>query len=120
MRLTLEPLNGARAVCLRKLGIFPEQEAYWELLTAMELLEESPMMLANVHKLLYPEIAGRCGGAAGSVEKNIRVCVKKCWESGTLEPLRPYLREPDNRPANSGFLSALMIWYADRLKDDED
>lgn len=119
MRLTLEHLNGVRAVCLQQLGIFPGQNAYWELLEAMELLEQSPTLLANVHKLLYAEIAGKCGGTAGGVEKTIRVCVKRCWEAGTLEPLQPCLRDPEKRPTNSEFLSALMIWYAGRIKEEK-
>lgn len=115
MKPTLETLSGPKAVCLQQLKIPPHADAYWHLLEAMRILERAPTLLASPHKLLYPEIAHRCGRSLSSVEKAIRLCIRVGWAEGALAPLRPYLQKQDKRPTNSEFLSALMIWYAHRL-----
>lgn len=112
----MEGLNGQKAACLRQLGIRPYEDAYWELIIAMQILEQSPTLLASIHKLLYAEIANKCDHSATSVEKAFRGCIARHWKAGSLEVLQPYL-SGNKRPTNSQFLSALMIWYADKINE---
>lgn len=114
MMTILEGLNGRKAACLRQLGILPFEDAYWELITAMQILEQSPTMLASIHKLLYAEIAKKCDRSAASIEKAFRGCIFRHWQEASWEVLRPYLAV-SKRPTNSQFLTALMMWYADML-----
>lgn len=65
----------------------------------------------SVTKVLYPEVARRCGCKAGHVERNIRSAIDAAW-SGRDETVWRLYFAPDSkghvtRPTNAAFISRL-------------
>ena len=52
------------------------------LATAVELVWQDRTLLHAVTKVLYPEVARRCGGTWRTVERNLRTAAKACWDHG--------------------------------------
>ncbi len=65
----------------------------------------------SVTKVLYPEVARRCGCGAGHVERNIRSAIDAAWAARDENLWRMYF-SPDGagkvpRPTNAAFISRL-------------
>lgn len=106
----IDVLKSSTAQRLNALGFMPYQDVFWYLLAGIDLLNRQPQLLANVNKLLYGEIAAACSVSKATVEKAIRLGIRRSWQSGKLAPLRPYLQQPDQQPKNTAFLTAVLLW----------
>lgn len=98
-------LGSAAAKKLFALGIYPTQDAFWQILAGVEILSRSPSMLANAKKLLYPAIAKKCECSEHAVDCSLRRSIKKAWEQGTIHTAK--------RPTNAEFFAMLMVDLAE-------
>lgn len=67
---------------LHKMGYTGNYMGMESLITAVELVWRDRTLLHSVTKVLYPEVAKRCGGTWKTVERNLRTAAKACWERG--------------------------------------
>ena len=94
---------------LRTLGVPTKLRGYAYLREAVLLMAQSPSQ--SVTKVLYPEVARRCGCAAMHVERGIRSAVATAWSQRDEAVWRLYF-QPDTsgtipRPTNAAFISRL-------------
>ena len=94
---------------LLTLGIPPKLRGFAYLKEAVALYREDP--LQSVTKLLYPEVAKRCGCAPMHVERSIRSAIEAGWKRRDDRVWRLYF-QPDRegripRPSNGDFISRL-------------
>lgn len=94
---------------LLTLGIPPKLRGFAYLKEAVVLYQEDP--LQSVTKLLYPEVAKRCGCAPMHVERSIRSAIEAGWKRRDDRVWRLYF-QPDRegripRPSNGDFISRL-------------
>ena len=103
---------------LLTLGIPPKLRGFAYLKEAVVLYREDPMQ--SVTKVLYPEVAKRCGCAPMHVERSIRSAIDAGWKRRDDRIWQLYF-QPDRegqirRPSNSEFISRL----ADSLRSPGD
>lgn len=79
----LEVIEGV----IRSLGFSGTYSGMNSLIIAVALVWQDPSMLHAVTKVLYPEVAKRCGGNGKNVERNLRTASKACWDWGNRELL---------------------------------
>lgn len=101
--------RGEVAGILLALGLRPKLKGYACLREAILLCAEDEHM--SVTKVLYPEVAKRCGCKAGHVERNIRSAIESAWEVRDERVWRLYF-PPDSsgcvaRPTNAWFIARL-------------
>jgi len=94
---------------LLTLGIPPKLRGFAYLKEAVALYREDP--LQSVTKLLYPEVAKRCGCAPMHVERSIRSAIEAGWKRRDDRVWQLYF-QPDRdgriqRPSNGDFISRL-------------
>ena len=94
---------------LLTLGIPPKLRGYAYLCHAVTLYQADP--LQSVTKVLYPEVAKRCGCAAMHVERSIRNAIDTGWKRRDDHVWKLYF-PPDGtgqiaRPTNGDFISRL-------------
>ena len=103
-----EPSSQASNLLLT-LGVPTKLRGYAYLREAVLLMAENPSQ--SLTKVLYPEIARRCGCAAMHVERGIRSAVAAAWSTRDESIWRLYF-QPDAsgtipRPTNAAFISRL-------------
>ncbi len=94
---------------LLALGVPTKLRGYAYLREAVVLMAQNPSQ--SVTKVLYPEVARRCGCAAMHVERGIRSAICTAW-SGRDEGVWRLYFQPDAsgtipRPTNAAFISRL-------------
>jgi two-component system response regulator (stage 0 sporulation protein A) len=94
---------------LRALGIQPKHRGFACLREAVLICAREEHQ--SVTKILYPEVARRCGCAASHVERNIRSAIQAAWTSRNESVWRLYFT-PDSsghisRPTNAAVISCL-------------
>ena len=109
---------GSRAsALLLTLGIPPKLRGFAYLKEAVILYREDP--LQSVTKVLYPEVAKRCGCAPMHVERSIRSAIDAGWKRRDEQVWRLYFQADREggirRPSNGEFISRL----ADSLQSQE-
>ena len=103
-----EPANQVSNLLLA-LGIPTKLRGYAYLREAVLLIAENPSQ--SITKVLYPEVARRCGRAAMHVERGIRSAVAAAWSTRDENIWRLYF-QPNasgniSRPTNAAFISRL-------------
>jgi two-component system response regulator (stage 0 sporulation protein A) len=106
---------------LRALGIQPK-------LRGFACLREAVLICAreehqSVTKILYPEVARRCGCAATHVERNIRSAIQDAWASRNENVWRLYFTPNSSgdipRPTNAAVISRLADSIRTRKSEGE-
>ncbi len=102
---------------LLALGVPTKLRGYAYLREAVILIAENPSQ--SITKVLYPEVARRCGCAAMHVERGIRSAISTAWSTRDESIWRLYF-QPDasgtiQRPTNAAFISRL----ADSIRNAE-
>ena len=103
-----EPANQVSNLLLA-LGSPTKLRGYAYLREAVLLIAENPSQ--SITKVLYPEVARRCGCAAMHVERGIRSAVAAAWSTRDENIWRLYF-QPNasgniSRPTNAAFISRL-------------
>lgn len=111
----VDPASRVSSVLLA-LGIRPKLRGFACLREAVLLSAREEHQ--SVTKVLYPEVAKRCGGRGTHVERNIRSAIDAAWNKRDENIWRMYFT-PDSqgnveRPTNAAFISRL----ADSIRDN--
>ena len=95
---------------LLQLGITPNYKGFYQMLTALEIVEANPEALTMVTKWLYPAVAKRHQTNWKQVERNLRIVVRVAWGTNRdlLQKLSPL--QMKKRPTVSQFIS--ILWKA--------
>ena len=93
---------------LRSLGITGKYSGYLMTVKACELIMEDESRLLKVTKLLYPEVAKRCGVGKITVERNIRTIVYKAWDTNRPKLCEIARFELTTPPTATEFLDMLV------------
>ena len=97
---------------LLQLGITPNYKGFYQMLTALEIVEANPEALTMVTKWLYPAVAKRYQTNWTQVERNLRIVVSVAWDANRnfLQKLSPI--PVKLRPTVSRFV--LILHYASK------
>jgi len=92
---------------LFQLGITPNYKGFYQMLTALEIIEDNPEALTMVTKWLYPAVAKRHQTNWRQVERSLRIVVRVAWDTNRdfLQKLSPL--PVKSRPTVSQFISIL-------------
>ena len=95
---------------LMRLGVAPNYKGFYQMLTALEIVEANPEALAMVTKWLYPAVAKRHQTNWRQVERSLKIVVRVAWGTNQdfLQKLSPL--PVKKRPTVSQFIS--FLWKA--------
>lgn len=97
------------------IGIPAHIKGYKFLRTGIELAVESPQIINNITKMLYPSIAEIYDTTASKVERAIRHAIEVAWNKGKIENLNSLfgikVYSPNEKPTNGEFIALI----ADKL-----
>ena len=82
---------------LMRLGITPNYKGFYQMLTALEIVEADPEALTLVTKRLYPAVAKRHHVSWKQVERNLRRVTRVAWNANNFiqaHALCPLGRQP--------------------------
>ena len=96
---------------IRRLGFSGTYSGMDNLVVAVALVWQDPSMLHAVTKVLYPEVARRCGGNGRNVERNLRTASKACWDWGNRELLNKMAGFELNSKPTTGELIDYIVHY---------
>lgn len=99
---------------VRNLGVPAHIKGCRYMKFAILMVMEDSNRVNYITKLLYPEIAKKCGTTASSVERAIRHAIDTIWIRGNKELLGEifgtFVMEGQERPTNSKFIAAVADW----------
>lgn len=105
----MTPSNSSSLIqrLLHNLGATENYTGFFPAVYAIQLSIDDPARLRLITKLIYPDVAARCGTNWKAVERNIRTLISVAWEHDPLMlsglagfPLK-------RRPTNAQFLAIL-------------
>lgn len=93
---------------LNALGLPPNYVGYGCIVHAVDIACNDPQTLTFVCKLLYPEVARRCGSTPSAVERNIRTVIAVLWNTspGRLQQLTHFPAR--DKPTPTQFIAILV------------
>lgn len=92
---------------LQSLGVTENYSGFFPAVYAVQLSISNPERLRLITKLIYPDVAARCGTSWKSVERNIRTLVSVAWENDPLMLSQLAGFPLKRKPTNAQFLSIL-------------
>lgn len=104
---------------VRELGIESSFMGEQELYLALDIINENPLRLCSITKLLYFDIADTMNIHPSCVERNFRTFVKKLWMIDDHQYLDKIAgRRLKKRPTNKEFLDMMRVYWCE--DDDEE
>lgn len=102
------------SILVRNLGVPAHIKGCRYMKFAILMVMEDSNSINYITKLLYPEIAKKCGTTASSVERAIRHAIDIIWIRGNKELLTEifgrFAVDGQERPTNSKFIAAVSEW----------
>lgn len=102
------------SILVRNLGVPAHIKGCRYMKFAILMVMEDSNSVNYITKLLYPEIAKKCGTTASSVERAIRHAIDIIWIRGNKELLTEifgtFAVDSQERPTNSKFIAAVSEW----------
>lgn len=65
---------------LYQFGLYRSRRIYWYIYTTVELAYQSPHLLEELTRDLYPAAALRCGCSSAAIERGIRAAIARAWD----------------------------------------
>ena len=101
---------------LKTLSFMPNHNGFNYIREAVKLAFGMDDDYSGISKIIYPEIAKRCGTTKASVEHSIRTAISRAWkrtdDNHKLEVFGTYALHEDWTPTNSELIAVL----ADKLR----
>ena len=111
-------LHNTVTAMMRELGVPPHIKGYSYLREAIIMTVRDPKVLEGVTKVLYPEVAKKCGTTPSRTERAIRHAIEVTWDRGDVDVLEEYFGNTvsplKGKPTNSEFIATL----ADRIRSE--
>lgn len=99
---------------LRELGLPVHVLGYQYAREAILMAVQDRTVLAGMTKVVYPDVAKRCGSTPSRVERSIRHAVDIIWTRGNPGAIRRYFgnRLGEEKPSNSEFVAGIAEYIS--------
>ena len=97
---------------IASLGITANYAGFNYTVYALSLALEEPARVQSVTKLIYPDVARRCGTGVKCVERGIRTVISLAWERNPTLLCQMAGYPLKRKPSNSSFLAIVTVWLS--------
>ena len=102
---------------LYQFGLYRSRRIYWYIYTTVELAYQSPHLLEELTRDLYPAAALRCGCSSAAVERNLRAAVNRAWETNP-KLFSQIARREITFPPTAGDFIWMLCRYLSEVKQE--